>query len=248
MKARATFVVVLAALGTVAACAGPTESAVNEIVEQVRLDDPAAQSTYAQNRELLESEEALPLWIDYLENDSDPDVRRWAAIALGNIGDPEAVPALTAGLHGERDVREAATGALSQIGEEEAAAAFADALAAEDASRDTRIHCLVQLARMENADHIDDIVEVARSSDSLVAETAINTLGDIGSEEAVKPLGEIATDPSTDPAIRRAAIINLGRIGGEAARAELEAVQAALEGEENAEELHQLATATTGQL
>lgn len=248
MKASATFVVALAALGVVVACASPTESAVDEIVEQVRLDDPAAQGTYAQNRELLESEEALPLWIEHLENDPNPGVRRWAAIALGNIGDAQAVPALTEALHDERDVRGAATGALVQIGEEEAAEAFAAALVAEEAPRDSRIHCLVQLARLASADHVDAIVTTVRSEDPLVAETAINTLGDIGSEEAVEPLGAIAADPSADPSIRRAAVINLGRIGGEAAQAQLEAVGAALEDEEGAEELRQLATSTAAQL
>lgn len=247
MKARATFVVALAALGVVA-CASPTESAVNEIVEQVRLDDPAAQGTYAQNRELLESEEALPLWIDHLENDPNAGVRRWAAIALGNIGDPEAVPALTEALKDEREVRASATGALVQIGEEEAAGAFATTLTAEAVPRDARIHCLVQLARLGSADHVDAVAAAARSEEALVAETAINTLGEFGSEQAVEPLGAIASDPSAGLSIRRAAIINLGRVGGEAAKAELEALQAALEDEEGAEELQQLATSTAARL
>lgn len=236
---------VVALLAAAIACSSPTESAVNRLVEEVRLGDPLASSTYEDNKEALESEEALPLWIDTLRNDEDPGVKQWAARILGNIGDPEAVPALTEALGDHREVRDAATDALMQIGEEEAAAAFAEGL--DNESRDAVVHCLVQLSRLESTEHVGAIVETAQSSDPLVAETAINTLGDIGASGAVEDLASIAVDDSRETSVRRTAIVNIGRIGGEGAQQQLDSIVETLQEQEGSEDLVEVAREATGQ-
>ena len=98
-------IVLLALCG---ACGSPLERAAGRLVEQARLDDPQVNETYQQNKELLESPEAVPLWIETLQSDDSPKVKRWAAVLLGNIGDETALPALTAALSADdRDLRDA---------------------------------------------------------------------------------------------------------------------------------------------
>ncbi len=73
MQRRATAILVLTLL--VAACGSPVSNATGQLIEQVRLGDPLAQQTYAENQELLESEEAFPIWLDALQTDESPQVQ-----------------------------------------------------------------------------------------------------------------------------------------------------------------------------
>lgn len=247
LRSRRTLIFLVLIAGLAVACSSPTESAVNDLIEQIRLGDPLAPQTYEQNRELIESEEALPLWIEALQSSENADVRNWAARILGRIRDPQAVPALTEALEASREVRQSASDALVQIGEEEAARAFAECLRSE--STDTQIHCLVQLSKLGTTDHVTTIVEVARTSqDPLVVKSAITTLGDIGAADAVDPLAEIALDSNRTDEVRRAAIINLGRIGTQTALNQLGDISNSLEDEQGVEALQELSESTFSEL
>ena len=180
------FIAPLIVLGLAAGCASSTESAVNELLEQVRLGDPAAPATHADSVELVESTEAVPLWISALETDESVPARQWAARLLGRIGDPQAVPALTAALDGPREVREAAAVALLQIDEQQAEAAFIATL--PDASRDVQLLCLVELEKLQSVDAVPVIAEIARSPDTLLADNAVAALGGIGAAAAASRL------------------------------------------------------------
>ena len=92
MNQRQLAVILLASV--LAACGTPLENATSTFKEQVRLGDPDAQQTFADNRELFESAEALPIWLDALANADSPQVQLWAATLIGNIGDSSALPAL----------------------------------------------------------------------------------------------------------------------------------------------------------
>lgn len=240
MSRRILAPVVALALAT--GCAGGAQGAVNELVEQVRLNDPLATQTYEQNREILESQEALPIWIEVIQEDPNSDVKLWAARILGNIGDPEAVPALTAALDSPKEVREEVANALQKIGEDHATGAFAEAL--PDASAGTQIFLLVELESLQDTDAIPAIVEVARGDSTFVAEAAATALGGLGDPAAAEPLRDLALDESLDPQVRQAAIRALGRLDAPEAAEAQQAVVEGLEGQQGAEELHTLAQET----
>lgn len=218
----------LVLLGVIAAgCASNTESAVNELIEQVRLQDPQAMMSYQETQELVESPEALPLWIEALENDPSAEVKEWAARLLGRIGDPQAAPALTEALDGPRKVREAAGASLLQIGEEEAEAAFIEAL--KNGSRDAQIYCLVELERLGSSDAAPAIADVVRDGDPFAAQTAVNTLGGLDVPTSAEALAGLAADTSLPEDIRRQTISNLGRLSVAEADQHLEQLVALLE-------------------
>jgi len=220
-----------------AACGTPLENAANTFKEQVRLGDPDAQQTFADNRELFESAEALPIWVDALANADSPQVQRWAATLIGNIGDSSALPALADAMSGSRGVRDAAVDAIGTFDAPDAAGAYV--LALQNGSRDAQAPALAALARMgaDAGPAVKAIATAASTSEALIASTAVNTLADIGTDGAVESLVDLATNVALDTARRRTAIQSLQRIDSEAAAAALEQVSTALADEEGADEL-----------
>lgn len=227
-------VALLAALAVIA-CGSPVENATSTLIEQIRLGDPLAQTTYAENKELIESEEALPIWIATLQDSEDAQVGVWAAQILGAIGNEDALPALVSAMSGPRDVRDAAVDAIKRFPDDVAVRAFIDALRSD--SRDAQATALGQLARLGDTSATAAVAEVARGDNPLVANTAVNTLGDLGGPDAAAALGEMVVDSSLPMETRSAALSNLGRIDAELAAAQLEAIVTALEGQEDASEL-----------
>jgi HEAT repeat protein len=226
-------------------CGSPAQRAVNELIGQVALDDPQASVTYNENREILESAEALPLWIAALQTSASPEVQTWAARLLGRIGDPEAVPVLSEALqNGQRDVQEAAASALMLIGEEQAEEAFIAAI--KDGNRDAKIHCLIQLESMGSLNAIPAIAEAAKADDALLASSAVTALAGIGSPAAAAPLADLAIDWTVAPDVRQAAVLALGRLAGTGPEVaeNLQRVVTEIEGQEGIEELQALAQQT----
>lgn len=217
------------ALVLMAACGTPIENASQQLKEQVRLGDPLAQQTYDENLEILESPEALPIWIDALANDENVQVKQWAAQIIGNIGDVSAVPALTAAMSDSRGVRDAAVAAIRQYDSTVAAGAFAQAL--REGTRDAQVAALSQLSRLETGAElaVGAIAASAASSDALVARTSIDTLGDIANDESCAAIGGVATNTALDAEIRTYAVNALGRIQNDASAAQLDAVVAILQ-------------------
>ena len=220
-----------------AACGTPLENASSAFIEQVRLGDPQAQQTFNDNRELFESAEALPIWVDALANADSPQVQRWAATLVGNIGDASALPALAAAMSGSRDVRDAAIDAIGTFDAVDAADAYASVL--ENGNRDAQAPALAALARMgvDAGPAVKVIATAASTSEALIANTAVNTLADIGTDGAAESLADLATNIALDMDRRRAAIQALQRIDSEAAATALEQVSTALAEEEGADDL-----------
>ncbi len=235
MNHRHLAVILLAS--ALAACGTPLENAASTFKEQVRLGDPAAQQTFAENRELFETAEALPIWLDALENADSPQVQRWAATLVGNIGDSSSLPALANAMSGDRGLRDAAIDAIGTFDAAEAADAYAMAL--QDGSRDAQAPALAALARMgpDAEPAVKAIATAAAANEALIASTAINTLADIGTDGAAASLAGLATNRALDMDRRRSAIQSLQRIDSEAAAVALAEISTALADEEGAEEL-----------
>lgn len=215
--------IIIAVAAAVAACGGGSGGALNNLLEQVRLDDPLSDRTYQENREAIEVPESIPTLSDHLANDPSPKVRQYCALILGRIGDPQAVPALTQALNDtDSGTRDRAVTALRQIGDEQANAAFIEAV--RTGSRDAKITALVELERATTSEAVPAIVELAKANEGMVSKNAIDTLGGIGDVTAVAPLQEIALDADMPENLRQAAILNLGRIDAPEADAALEAV------------------------
>ncbi len=231
--------IALSALAALAiGCGSPLENAVGSLVEQARLDDPQVSATYSDNRELLESVEAIPLWIDTLENDESGKVKRWAATILGNIRDPSALPALADAMSaGDRDVREACVNAIKQFDAAQASGAFVRVL--ETGSRDATAVALGEMSRLEAHDPkaVGAVSAVAMAGDELVGNTAVNTLGDIGGDAAVDALGEIVGDSGVPMRVRSHALDILSRTDSPMVAGKLEELVERLGNEEGTEEL-----------
>lgn len=223
MKRRAIGALTLLALTV--ACGSPVERATNKLMEQVRLGDPLARETYEENKDLLLSAEALPIWTEALQNNDSPQIKQWAAQLLGDIGDESSLPVLAAALSETRDVREAAVAAIKQYDDQQACDAFV--LALESGEREAQAVALPQISRLKASRAVPAVATVGRSDDELVSRTAIDTLGDIGDSTAADALAAMVTDAELGAASRAQALRNLRRIEG--AEDKLEAALAALQ-------------------
>lgn len=215
--------IITAFAAVIVACGGGPGGALDDLLEQVRLDDPLSDRTYQENREAIEVPASIPALSEHLLNDPSAKVRQYCALILGRIADPQAVPALTQALSdSDSGTRDRAVGALGQIGPDQAEAAFIEALGS--GSRDAKITVLVELERAMSTAAVPSIVNLAKANEGMVSKNAIDTLGGIGDVSATAPLAEIALDANMPENLRRAAILNLGRIEGPEADAALQEV------------------------
>ncbi len=233
------FPAVLLVIAFAAACSGGG-GPLNDLLDEVRLDDPRADATYRQNQEAIEVPENVPALIDVLTNDPSPKARQWAALLLGRIGDAQGVPALTAAL-GDADngARDRAAAALAQMGDDVAEDAFIEALSSD--SREAQLLVLIELEKAASVKAIPAILTLALVDDGMVSKNATDALGGIGDVSAVGPLSEMAVDTGLSETLRRSAIMNLGRIPGPEATAGLGAIITQLGEQEGTEALVQLA-------
>lgn len=236
MIRRLVPVIALAAM--IVACGSPLQRAVNSLVEQARLDDPQVSATYNDNKDLLESAEAVPLWIDLLQNNDSPKVQRWAASILGNIGDESSLSALAGAVSSSnREVREAAVDSLRQFDPAMASGAFVQVL--QTGNRDGQAAALGEMSRLQIQDPgaVAAIAAVAGSGDELMGTNALNTLADIGDDEAVAAIVAIAGDTSQSMRLRSHAIDMLGHVENATVADKVQELIGALRNEEGAEEL-----------
>ncbi len=241
MLRRIAILTVLAALSTFAiGCSGGSGGPLNALMDEVRLDDPLANRTYAESQAAIEVPESVPALIEFLVNDESPKVRAWSALILGRIGDPQAVPALAGALSdSDTDTRNRAVSALGLIGEAEAEAAFIEVLGS--GTRQAQMTALVELEKAGSVTAIPAIADTARAGLDLVSKNAIDTLGGIDDPAAAAPLVELALSAGLDESLRRAAIMNLGRMTVPEASAGLQEVITGLGEQEGTDELLQLA-------
>jgi HEAT repeat protein len=146
-------------------------------------------------------------------DDSDTDVRGQAAIALGNIGNAQAVDALIAALNGSKSgVRRRAAEALAEIGSSQAVEAL---ISAFNKNQDNYIgedaaYALGQIVSSEALEAILSILDDERA-DPYFRASAAEALGNIGSSQAVEALISALEDDTSS--LRDMVIYALGNTG-----------------------------------
>jgi HEAT repeat protein len=124
----------------------------------------------------------------------DKDSRRWAAVALGLIKDPQATNPLIGRLEDTRsEVRKAAALALGEIDDSRALNSLISALGNRD--KDTRLGAAAALGTMRARDAVDALARAAADENEQVQITAIDSLGKIGGLKAAAYLRSAMTGP-----------------------------------------------------
>lgn len=164
-----------------------------------------------------------------LTNDADPEVRRTAAWALGQIEDVAASEALQRAVRQDDDaeVRQTAVWALGQIQDHGAVDALVDALS--DTDPQVRATAVWALGRIQDDRAVDGLVGVMGDADPEVRKDAAWALGQIQDRSAVPALVRALTD--AEPGVRAQAVWALGQIED---RASVDALGRALGGDDNA--------------
>ncbi len=144
----------------------------------------------------------------------DPNVRRRAVYALGEIGSEAAVPALVEALNDEDpNVRWSAAEALGEIGSEAIVPVLVKVLNSEDPN--VRESAAEALGEIGNKAAVPALVKALNDEDPNVRESAVYALRKIGNEAAVPALVKALNDE--DQYVRWSAVYVLGEIGNEAA-------------------------------
>lgn len=156
--------------------------------------------------EKLQQAGKVPELIKALSYRKDPDIGRAAARALGELGDPRAIPALGAALQGKSDhIREGAALALSQIDHEQARETLLKALKNPQAS--VRVAAIGGVGATGDARMIKPLLSMVANHDKEAYEHALQSLGNIGktltrSEQEtliVEPLGVLLCENRAAP-------------------------------------------------
>ncbi len=160
------------------------------------------------------SDAAVPALINTLE-DSDSNVCRNAAIALGKIGSDAAVPALLEALeHSDSDVCRNAAIALGKIGSDAAVPALLEALEHSDSN----VCCnaaVNALGEIGSNTAIYALLKILEHPNAFVAAEAADVLGEIGSDAAISAL--INALKHSNPFVRSIAADALGEIDSDVA-------------------------------
>jgi len=151
-------------------------------------------------------------------------IRRAAAEILGNIGDPQAVPALIGALRDERDkggwVRWAAAEALGKVG----TPALSDLIRVlQDKDWMARWAAAGALGKIGDSRALPNLIGALQDENEDVRKVAAESLGKIGDPQAIPTLIEALRDESW--LVRHAATEALGRIGISAVPALLRALE-----------------------
>ena len=156
-----------------------SESAVRALLGLFGRSDQAAQVMIFTVLGMIGGETAVSWLLYILANNKDWNYQIYAARALGEIGDPHAVPKLIEVMQtGWRDVRSVAADALGRIGDEAAVPALLEALQSHNWSKRGRFPYAVThaLASIGGRDAALGLAEALNNSDSDVQQAATEAL------------------------------------------------------------------------
>jgi HEAT repeat protein len=133
---------------------------------------------------------------------ADVETRKAAVIALGRIGDPEALPALVRAMTDDDELTIVAAGALGKLGDRRAFDALIEMIGRPDAAvRQASVAAINSLGHPEMAERA---VALLKDPDPFVRESAVRISGYFGYAECAGLLFERCRDE--DENVRRAAI------------------------------------------
>ncbi len=184
--ALATLIAVAAL--ALAACGNPKDAAgwAKRAASRSRLDEKL-QALAEVRKSPGDRKAAVPALVEIVKDaGTHPRARAEAAVALGEIGDPVAIPALVAAANPpatERDVTELNRHVADALGE----------LRAREA--------------------VPVLTQLTRSPDGFTQVAAVDALGKIGDPAAIDTLVSIATGERVEPFTAKKALLALGRIG-----------------------------------
>jgi HEAT repeat protein len=140
----------------------------------------------AQISEQIDDFEIVQILAQELKNEN-WQIRLLAVWALGNIGNPKAIPALIQALQDEnKQVRLIAAEALGKIGDSRAVSALIPALQDED--RDVRQAAVNALGKIGDPQVIPFLTRALQDEDTDVCQAAAEALGKIGDPQAIPAL------------------------------------------------------------
>ncbi len=181
------------------------------LVAELADSNPTARRWAA--RDLAQYREAAPALVSRLMKEPDPAVREAILLSLTEIGDATAVAGLVACLRSEdAHLRNEAIEAMKQL--PEAVAPIMAGLLA-DPDPDIRIFAVNVLESLRHPDVEKWLIEVIDEDEHInVCATAVDLLGEVGTEAAIAPLEKLKARFADEPYITFAADIALKRIRG----------------------------------
>ena len=184
----------------------------NQIRNELLSDDASSRRWAA--RDIVNCPGATHMLLDQLNNEEEPSVRQVILSSLTQLGDPEAVEGLVNCLRSEdASLRNEAIEAMKQL-PEEVAPIMATLL--NDPDPDVRIFAVNILESLCHDDVEQWLVSVIRDDEHVnVCATAVDLLGEVGSEISIEALTGLKDRFTEEPYIQFAADLAIKRISGD---------------------------------
>jgi HEAT repeat protein len=181
--------------------------AVEPLVKALTDDDHLTRSLAADA--LDRHDVAFESLVSYLE-DGNERVRRWAAYALGNLGDDRAVDRLIRALDDGETVRLSALESLAKLGNRRSVEPLIAIL--DDADVSARRYAATALGRIGDPRATEALIDTMREDPSeAVRCSVVEALGELGDARSTEPLIQVLT--SRYPDTKCLAAVALGKIG-----------------------------------
>ncbi|WP_370315469.1 HEAT repeat domain-containing protein [Thalassolituus sp.] len=184
----------------------------NQIRNELLSDDASSRRWAA--RDIVNCPGATHMLLDQLNNEEEPSVRQVILSSLTQLGDSEAVEGLVNCLRSEdASLRNEAIEAMKQL-PEEVAPIMATLL--NDPDPDVRIFAVNILESLCHDDVEQWLVSVIRDDEHVnVCATAVDLLGEVGSEISIEALTGLKDRFTEEPYIQFAADLAIKRISGD---------------------------------
>ncbi|WP_300426752.1 HEAT repeat domain-containing protein [uncultured Thalassolituus sp.] len=184
----------------------------NQIRNELLSDDASSRRWAA--RDIVNCPGATHMLLDQLNNEEEPSVRQVILSSLTQLGDSEAVEGLVNCLRSEdASLRNEAIEAMKQL-PEEVAPIMATLL--NDPDPDVRIFAVNILESLCHDDVEQWLVSVIRDDEHVnVCATAVDLLGEVGSEISIEALTGLKDRFTEEPYIQFAADLAMKRISGD---------------------------------
>jgi HEAT repeat protein len=183
--------------------------AVDPLIAALKDKELLLRANAAESLGKIKDSRAVDPLIEVLKkNDEDPEVRRRASMALGEIGKPALEPLIAALEDENSSVRSYAAEALGFTKDTRAVEPLIVALGDEEPG--VRWDAAVALGKIGDSRAVESLIVALEDEGANIRGSAAEALGNIGDNHAVEPL--IATLGDEDWSVRRSAVDALGKI------------------------------------